>query len=72
VPQVYLRIRGAPLRLAGFSRVDIGVGSRARVSVDLPARSLEVWRHGRWVRPRGPVEVTIRSDAETVKLRGAL
>jgi beta-glucosidase len=72
VPQIYLRLPSAPLRLAGFSRLEIGAGGRARVNVDLPARSLQVWRRGRWVRPPGRIEVTVRTDAQTVKLRGNL
>ena len=72
VPQVYVQLPGRPLRLAGFSRTPVDAGGEARVSVALPARSLQLWRNGRWVRPEGRIAVSVRTDARTVVLSGRI
>jgi beta-glucosidase len=69
--QVYARIAGG-LRLIGWARVELKPGETRRVSVTADPRllaSYDVALPG-WRIAAGPVEVTVRTDAETVVLKG--
>ena len=69
--QVYARIAGG-LRLVGWARVSLKPGETRRVSVTADPRllaSYDVHLPG-WRIAAGPVEISVRTDAETVVLSG--
>ena len=69
--QVYARIAGG-LRLIGWARVELKPGETRRVSVTADPRllaSYDVALPG-WRTAAGAVEVSVRTDAETVVLQG--
>jgi len=69
--QLYARIAGG-LRLIGWARAELKPGETRRVTVTADPRllaSYDVALPGWRIAP-GPVEVTVRTDAETVVLKG--
>ncbi|MGL3198865.1 MULTISPECIES: glycoside hydrolase family 3 C-terminal domain-containing protein [Curtobacterium] len=77
--QVYVgKLPGQPSSptraLAGYARVDLQPGKKAKVDVELDKRSLQYWDTARdaWVTPRGSVPIYVGSNASDVRLAGSV
>ncbi|MDB5437862.1 MAG: beta-glucosidase, partial [Caulobacteraceae bacterium] len=71
--QVYVEVpgSGAPRRLAGWARVNLGPGARQRVVAQLEPRALANWdvARKRWVMPAGAYAISIGSSSRDLRLK---
>ena len=77
VAQVYVGACGgdaAPQQLAGFSKVRLAPGERARVRVELAPEALSRWSDEAqgWVTPACDLPVLVASSSRDARLRGSL
>ncbi len=68
VVQLYLVSRGgAPIRrLAGYRRIELARGQKARIDLVVDPRLLADWRDGGWTMPAGDYAFAIGDSAETL------